>query len=112
MINAGPIGPKEDITMKCQACGSELRTCGKCGWSKVYEEDMSEVRDEISEFQQEAKRWRGIAEQLRADNAALLECLENICACSTDDFVTSMYMVHEIQSLARECIAKLETKGR
>lgn len=31
----------------CENCGSKLRTCGKCGWSKVHEEDMSALKQEI-----------------------------------------------------------------
>lgn len=33
-----------EINKQCENCGSTLRTCGKCGWSKVYEEDLSHLR--------------------------------------------------------------------
>lgn len=74
-------------------------------------EENAALKQEIEQLKFHNDHLSELFYSLRADNAALLECVENICACSTDDFVTSMYMVHEIQSLARECIAKLGTEG-
>lgn len=34
---------RADNNHTCEACGSELRTCGKCGWSKCYEESLENL---------------------------------------------------------------------
>lgn len=41
---------------ECQNCGHELRACGKCGWSKVYEEDMSDFKTENARLR-EVLEW-------------------------------------------------------
>lgn len=44
----------------CVNCGNELRTCGKCGFSKVYEEDMLPLKYEIEQLRKYAGFLRSV----------------------------------------------------
>lgn len=79
---------------ECAMCGNKLRTCGKCGWSKVYEEDMMHLKQQIEKLQSDNARLKEIDEResyiaisikkendrLKSDNTKMRECLEWIAS--------------------------------